>query len=416
MLCAADLIGLFLDDVQRIREIFRSAAPAGSRLIVACTHVHEGPDTLGLWGPSALETGVDERYLSWVEARIAETAIAATRALEPAKIRLARDDSPQLGQLQSVDRPPYVKDPFLFVLQAVRAADQRPIATMVNWTDHPETMNRKNTEITADYPGWICRYLEQRYGGTALFFNGALGKVSTLGNQVALLDPETGQVAVDGSWRKPELLGTMIGRLAEHALDHAGMLTPDAVTFHSAMFFLHLANDRFRIAEGAGVFAGRKPLYSDGRLDPATVERNVEQRSGGVPVGNDLQSEVDYFQLKSGAQALAEFVTVPGEIFPELVNGGIARYPGADFPDAPQEPPIRTLLRSKFQFILGLGNDELGYIIPKCEWDERPPWLNNSPQPYYGEINSVGPDTAAAVLQAIAGLVMQGTAKSPTGK
>jgi hypothetical protein len=182
------------------------------------------------------------------------------------------------------------------------------------------------------------------------------------------------------------------------------------------MFFLHLANDRFRIAEGAGVFAGRKPLYTDGKLDPATVERNVEQRAVRVPVGNDLQSEVDYLQLKSGAQALAEFVTVPGEIFPELVNGGIARYPGADFPDAPLEPPLRTLLRSKFQFILGLGNDELGYIIPKCEWDERPPWLNNSPQPYYGEINSLGPDTAPALLQAIAGLVRQGTAKSLTGK
>lgn len=405
VLCSVDLIGLFYDDVQKIREAFRARAPAGSQLVVACTHVHEGPDTLGLWGPSPLETGVDLKYLDWVDHRIAETAIEATRAMQPAQIRLGRDDSPLLAQLQSVDRPPYIKDPFLFVMQAVRVSDGGGIATLVNFTDHPETMNRKNTEITADYPGWICRYLEHRYGGIALFFNGAVGKVSTLGNQVALLDPETGEVAPDGAWRKPELLGNTIGQVADRALGHGEAATPDNMVFRSSIFFLPLANDRFRMAEAAGVLAGRKQLYSGGSLDPSTEERVAEQRTIRFPAGRDLESEVDYLQLKAGNRVLAEFVTVPGEIYPELVNGGITRYPGADFPDAPIEKPLRTLLKSKYQFFLGLGNDELGYIIPKSEWDERAPWLNNSPQPYYGEINSAGPDTASAVLRAIAGLI-----------
>lgn len=407
VLCSADLIGLFYYDVQKIRERFRSGAPAGSHLIVACTHVHEGPDTLGLWGPSASETGIDIHYLDWVDDQIAQTAVEAARNLQPARIRLGLDDSPLLALLQSVDRPPYVKDPFLFVLQASRLSDGATIATLVNWSDHPETLNRKNTEITADYPGRLCQYLEQRYGGVALFFNGALGKVSTLGSQVALLDPETGQVAVDGAWRKPELLGETIARLAERALanSRAEVAPLDTLIFRSSLFFLPLANDRFRMAEAAGVFAGRKPLYTSGKLDPSTVESNVEQQTVHLASGRDLQSEVDYLQLKAGGRVVAEFLTVPGEIFPELVNGGITRYPGADFPEAPMETPLRTLLKSKYQFILSLGNDELGYIIPKCEWDEHAPWLNNNPQPYYGEINSVGPDTAAVVSRAIAGLV-----------
>src|SRR5262245_6094190 len=413
VLCSADLIGLFYDDVQKIREMFSSRAPSGSHLIVACTHVHEGPDTLGLWGPSAVETGIDVHYLDWIDQQIAQTAVEAARDLQPARIRLARDDSPLLAQLQSVDRPPYVKDPFLFVLQAVRLTDGVTIATLVNWSDHPETLNRKNTEITADYPGWICQYLEQRYGGTALVFNGALGKVSTLGSQVALLDPETGQVAVDGAWRKPELLGNTIARLAERALagSNAEVASLDTLIFRSSLFSLPLANDRFRMAEAAGVFAGRKPIYTDGKLDPSTVERTLEQRTVRLPSGRDVQSEVDYLQLKAGTRVVAEFVTVPGEIFPELVNGGIARYPGADFPGAPMETPLRTLLKSQQQFILGLGNDELGYIIPKCEWDEHAPWLNNNAQPYYGEINSVGPDTAAVVLRGIAGLLADSDGK-----
>lgn len=405
VLCAADLIGLFYEDVQTIRRKFRGRAPAGALLIVACTHVHEGPDTLGLWGPTAVDTGVDASYLGWVEDRIAETAVEAIRSLTSARIRLARDDHPLLGQLQSVDRPPYVKDPHLFVMQVLRASDNATIATVVNWSDHPETLNRKNTAITADYPGSICHYLEQRFGGTAMFFNASVGKVSTLGSQVALLDPETGEVAEDGSWRKPELLGRLIGQLAENSLAHAETDSPDVLVLRPSVFFLPLVNDRFRIAEAAGVFGNRRPLFTGGKTDPATAERDFDHQVVRYATGHDLQSEVDYVQLRAGSRLLAEFVTIPGEIFPELVNGGIERYPGADFPDAAMENPLRDILHSKYQFIIGLGNDEIGYIIPKAEWDERAPWLNNSPQAYYGEINSAGPDTAAAVSRAILNLV-----------
>jgi hypothetical protein len=330
--------------------------------------------------------------------------------MEPARLRLARDDHPLLAQLQSVDRPPYVKDPFLNVLQVQRASDGKVIATLVSWSDHPETLNRKNTEITADYPGWICRYLEQRYGGTALMFNSAAGKVSTLGAQVALLDPQTGQVAEDGGWRKPELLGTVIGRLAEQAFTRGETATPATLVARSSVFFLPLSNDRFRVAVAVGIFAERRPLFTEGKRDTAVEQREIDRQTVSFATGRDLQSEVDYVELTAGNRVLAEFVTIPGEIFPELVNGGIARYPGADYPDAPMEPPVRSLLKSRYQFIIGLGNDEMGYIIPKVEWDERPPWLNNSPLACYGEINSPGPETAPVIAEALAELIA-GTAK-----
>jgi hypothetical protein len=403
VLCAADLIGLFYSDVQKARQLFRARAPQGALLlVVACTHVHEGPDTLGLWGPTADESGADPKYLESVEQKIAETAAAAVHSLAPARLRLARDDHPLLGQLQSVDRPPFVKDPTLLVLQVVSASRATTIATMVNWSDHPETLNRKNTEITADYPGWICQYLERRYGGTALFFNRAAGKVSTLGGQVALLDPETGKVAEDGAWRKPQLLGTIIGALAENALTRAEISSPDALRVRSSTLFLPLDNDRFRIAEAAGIFSDRRPLYTQGKPDSAVEERTISNHTVRAASGRDLLTEIDAVELKVGPRLLAEFVTVPGEAFPELVNGGIVRFPGADFPDATMETPVRQLLQSPYPFVLGLGNDELGYLIPKAEWDERPPWLNNNPQAFYGEVNSAGPETALNITRALA--------------
>ncbi len=406
VLCSVDLIGLFYDDVQEIRRTFQRQAPKDAHLVVACTHTHEGPDTLGLWGPTATESGVDPKYLGWVEERVSTTALEAVRAMQPARIQLARDDHPLLAELQSVDRPPYVKDPFLFVMRLTGASNGKTIATIVNWSDHPEILNRKNSQITADYPHWICQYLEAQIGGTALFFNGATGKVSALGAQVALLDPQTGTVAEDGTWRKAELLGNMIGQLAERALSHAEAISPNALTFRSSVIFVPLSNQRFRMAEAAGILLGRKPLFTDGRPDPSTGDLAVDaSHSARLATGHDLQSEVDYIAMKVGNRPLAEIVTIPGEAFPEAVNGGITRYPGADYPNAPLEIPLRAALRTKYQFVLGLANDELGYLIPKAEWDEQPPWLQDNPQPYYGEINSVGPDAAGVVLGAIEALI-----------
>ncbi len=405
VVCSVDLIGLFYDDVLTIRRAFQQKTSSAALLIIASTHTHAGPDTLGLYGPEAFETGIDRQYLEWVDQRIATTAEKAVGAMQPARLELARDDHPLLAMLQGVDRPPIVKDPFLYVMRLVARSTGQTIATVVNWSDHPEVLGRKNTEITADYPHWTREYLEKKLGGAALFFSGSIGKVSSLGDQVALTDPETGKIAEDGSWRKAELLGTGIGRLAERALKNAKAVNVDSLAIRTATVFVPMSNPNFRVAEAAGVFAGRKPLYTNGYPDLATETRELPQLGRlQYATGHDVQTEVDYIQMRSDGVPLAEIVTIPGEIYPELVNGGVTRYPGADYPEAPIEPVLREELKTKYQFIFGLGNDEIGYLIPKAEWDEKPPWLKNAPQPWYGEVNSVGPDAAAVVLGALVAL------------
>ena len=406
VVCSIDLIGLFYDDVVTIRRIFQQTTPAGSVLIVASTHTHAGPDTLGLYGPKPLESGIDRKYLGWVDQRIATTAGDAVRAMRPATLELARDDHPLLAMVQGVDRPPIVKDPFLYVMRLVARSTGQTIATVVNWSDHPEVLGRKNTEITADYPYWVRAYVEKQMGGTALFFSGSIGKVSPLGDQVALLDPQTRKIAEDGSWRKAELLGTEIGRLAERTLKSAKPVNVDSLSIRTDTVFVPMYNPNFRVAEAAGVFAGRKPFYTNGNLDPAAETRELPELGRlKYATGHDIQTEVDYIQMRSAGVPVAEIVTIPGEIYPELVNGGVTRYSGADYPEAPFEPVLREQLKTKYQFILGLGNDEIGYLIPKAEWDEKPPWLNNAMEPWYGEVNSVGPDAAAAVLRALVALI-----------
>ena len=406
VLCSADLIGLFNDDVLKIRALVKERASRVTHVIVASTHDHEGPDTLGLWGATPFESGIDEKYMDWLDERIAACAVESVGALEDAQMTLARDDHPLLAQLQDDSRPPYVKDPHLYVMRLVSAGG-KPIATLINWSDHPETLGGQNTEITADYPHWLCRTLEERRGGTAIFFDGSIGGlISTLGDQVALQDPETGEIAKDHTWRKAELFGNLIGELAVRALASGEPAAVDSLVIRKAAVFVPLENDRFRVANAAGIFKGRKLLFTNGKLDTSVSEKEFPG-SGTLKysTGQEMQTEVDYVQLLAQGRVVAEIATVPGEIYPELTNGGITRYAGADFPDAPFEPTLRERMKSRYPFVFGLGNDEIGYILPKAEWDNKPPWLKDSPKRWYGEINSTGPEAAGVVTRALVGLM-----------
>jgi hypothetical protein len=142
---------------------------------------------------------------------------------------------------------------------------------------------------------------------------------------------------------------------------------------------LRIDNPLFRIAAGIGLF-GR-----------------------GQPRLNHIRSEVA--MLTFGDASIA---CVPGELYPEIANGGIARPPGADFDIEPAEvPSIRASMPGRVKFLIGLANDEIGYIIPKAEWDEKPPWLQNASKRWYGEVNSVGPEAAPRIAAAIQELLQR---------
>ena len=56
-------------------------------------------------------------------------------------------------------------------------------------------------------------------------------------------------------------------------------------------------------------------------------------------------------------------------------------------------------MTSTYRWIIGLGNDELGYIIPKYNFElpASNPWVDEAEGDHYEETNSLGPDMAAIV-------------------
>jgi hypothetical protein len=66
-LVALDVVGYFVNEIETIRAM---VAPGSliDYLIVHSTHQHQGPDTMGLWGPDQLTSGIDFAYLDFVNA------------------------------------------------------------------------------------------------------------------------------------------------------------------------------------------------------------------------------------------------------------------------------------------------------------------------------------------------------------
>ena len=371
VICEADLIGLFLDDVERVREKVPEAD-----VVVASTHVHEGPDTMGLWGPAAGQSGIHDAYNTFVVGRIAEAAKGAIGALEPATPALAVVHSAELDTFIDDDRPPVVHDPDLIVLRLTGKAG-KVIATAVNWANHPETLGSRNKQISADYPGFFYKRLEEKLGGMAVLWNGAVGGMqSPLGAKIK--DPLTGSLAPESSFRKTEILGERIADLSAEAARTAQPVQIGKITFAERIINIPVANRGFQMAAQADLYHGRKKTTADG----ATT----------APVG---------LIRMSGEQEQLDIALVPGEMYPELSRGGVERYAGADFPDAPIEPPIKPMLHARFRMLIGLADDEIGYIIPKAEWDEKPPYLRDAKKAWYGEENSVGPEAAGRIAEAM---------------
>ncbi len=59
----------------------------------------------------------------------------------------------------------------------------------------------------------------------------------------------------------------------------------------------------------------------------------------------------------------------------------------------------------RVRFIAGLSNDFIGYILPLSQWDEKAPYTYEQKEAPYGEINSVGPQTAPILYDAMTSLI-----------
>jgi hypothetical protein len=375
-LVSVDLVGFFRDNVDKVRKRLTGF----DLVVVSSTHNHEGPDTLGLWGPGAFQSGVDPDYLASVETKIVEAIRSADKARQPVEARLGTVRAPELlhdGRL------PIVKHDELVALSFRNSDTGKLAGLVVQWNCHPETLSSKNTLVSSDYVGPTVERLKKKHGCPVVYLTGTVGGLMT--SLHVPIKSKDGKDLADGTFEKTERYGELLAEAADRALTGAKPVNLVPFTVRNRALFLPMNNKLYLVGWQLGVLKRPAFLWT-GDVAKAKPTEKIEADKTYC-----IQTELSYLRLGD-----LDVACIPGEIYPELVLDKVQDPvdPGADFPDAAIEPAIYKQLPGPHRMIIGLACDEIGYIIPKRQWDEKPPFCYGLKKAQYGEVNSLGPDTA----------------------
>lgn len=346
-----DLVGYFHNEVQTIRADPALEGLGFDAIMVTSTHQHEGPDTMGLWGPDETTSGVDFDYLDFVNDQVVQCLLDAEAALVPATARFATGSTVGASlpphtdlvadgkvlealviprELFSPPRPEDVVvegDPGEIVNASVPALQLREVggdvlATVVNYASHPEALGSSNTLITSDFPHYMREALEARYGGVAIYVSADLGVLQGP-LDVDVIDPETELPAPRRTFRFAQVMGELLAERAASALDAASeQAAPELEVASSGPFLVEVQNPFFQALASFNVF-GRRTLINVGSIP------HIETEVNAVRIGP------------------AQLAFTPNELDPQIGNLYRAQMAGA-----------------QHRWVVGLANDEIGYQMP----------------------------------------------------
>ncbi len=373
---ALDAIGFMHDDVVDVREQIPESA--GVDYVVVCsTHTHEGPDLLGMWGGSYLKSGVDPAHMEYVKKQAALSVTNAVKAMRPAVLKFAYDPD-GADDLLIDTRKPEVFDSGFRIIQAVDVQNGQTLGTLAAWADHPETLWSDNLLISSDFPHYVREGIEkgvykgdslkvEGVGGICVYINGAVGGLMTTHPRLAINIPFTTDSVKEPNYVKAKAQGDKLAMIALSALSQStDSVARAGISLRAKTVEFPVGNPLFRLATFLGV-----------------LDR-------GMTGWMKSRSEISAFAIGP-----ASFITVPGEVYPEIINGGVEAPEGRDYDINPVEvPSLRSQMGGAYKFVIGLANDEIGYIIPKSQWDEKSPFTYGRNSAPYGEENSLGPETA----------------------
>jgi hypothetical protein len=390
-----DLVGWFYEDVQATRALAAEQGVDVDYLMIASTHNHEGPDTMGLWGRTETSGGYDPDYAASVHQSSVDALSAALADLrEVGTLTIGSVDTTAWHEtgtsiLVRDSRDPVVIDEDLGAALITDTAGET-IATLVHFGNHPEAMGDENVALTSDFPHPLREGLEAAYGGTSLYLNGTVGGLMTpLG--VTVYD-DNGKGWRDYTFERLDVMGAVMTEMAEQAIAGGSQSTEPTIAAAASVFKLPVDNWGFQGMFLSGII-GRE-TYD---WDPSKI---IDDEN--VPY---VETEMAWIRIGE-----LELLTVPGELFPEVAIGG---YDGSRIGDpsrplvdpenknppnldeAPAGPYLRESLSGGLNWIIGMGNDEIGYFIPPYDFqiDEINPWFDEPAGDHYEETNSLGAQT-----------------------
>jgi hypothetical protein len=278
--------------------------------------------------------------------RAAEAVNAAIDALEPVSLRIATDMA--RGKIAYNYYAPDLYDRRMSVIQLV-GAQNKPVATLVNYAIHPEVLGNSVGILSPDLVGPLCERIEKEAGGVALFVNGAQGGMITADNR-KLDEPPAD--ALRGYWRDERTWEQCL-RIGGVMADEALRMIKDAVVQAEPGLACSSSAVRFPVESEAlwGVVT-QSPL----KYPHDAAGRTITVRINLVSLGD------------------AQILTIPGEALPN-----IGFY-------------LKRKMRGKHNLLFGLTNDAMGYILSEVDF-------NSFPRYAYVSRTSLGEKTGRILIE-----------------
>lgn len=357
LLIGIDCVALDSNTVQKIRNALADL-PNCAAVNVYATHTHAGVDTLGMWGP----VGIDGKNDAYMENLIRAAEDAGREAVANRTVGELYFGQVKTEEMYRDSREPQVYDENLYQLR-FEANDSGDGLRLYFYGAHAESLRGSNRLLSRDFPGMLCDKVTEATGDNTMFFPGAIGGL--------IMTKEFVNTDIN-SVKNMEITAD---RLITYALsiskEMEKKLTPK-LTFSRTKCVIPMDNIAFLLYKFLGILNNKLV-----RMDSAA--------------GYGVETELAVLMLDDLAVTL-----LPGEIFPELVLGG-------EFGDASlenQNPEPLCQIAAKYgiekMLVVGLVNDEIGYIVPPSDFLLNPdkPYLEMTMdykgENHYEETNSTG--------------------------
>lgn len=376
VLCAVDCVGLSRHDVNDIRAmVLESGKIPNLRSVNICaTHTHSAIDTQGLWGKSYVSDGKDAAFQQSLKEKTAAAIVEAYGARRDGALYYGTAD---ISEKLADTRTPIDFDPLLTGIRFSPADGGRDVY-LVNMSCHPELLGRGTKNVSADFPAYMGREIEAQTGAEFLFVNGAVGgQISSDRIEDVLKDPDLDCEAYMKQYGK-EIGDIVLG------VDYGKQIAP-LVNVKSAPLSLRCENTIFKLGKTIGI-----------------LTNDIEKQKLGTEM--NVLTEISYLEL--GEKQIGMFL-IPGELYSELYSGNFLPAEESANGFAAEYEPLCEMTDCERSFVVGLCNDALGYIIPDNDFMNNE-WLgffditkDRFGRTHYEETNSVGPDEARAILEAM---------------
>ena len=382
VLVSIDSIGMTYDQYIPIRERLAKSHPEITHVTFASTHTHQAPDTIGLWSYNPLfDYRFDHAYVDFIQEEIYQSVVEAVKTLEPAETVLAEAYVP-MENFSHDSRPPVVVDHHLPLAWFKKKSDGQTIATLASWGMHPEGFGDTFLKLSSDFVHYFREAMEkgltgpsafEGFGGKSVFFTGPVGGLMT---QLDIPITDRFGKVHKSFLTKSQAQGENLAILAAQALRDQ----PDAK--RSVM-----KDQRLAVSAKTHYVAVGNPLkyvVMLGIVHPGVYD---------LPFETNIRTEISALRIGE-----MEILTTPGEIYPEIVDGGIDTPKGQDIKTGPVEiPPLRSVMKGTLNFNFNLGMDEIGYFVPTSQWDREEPYTYDYKEAPYGEVYVGTPVTAPKV-------------------